>query len=149
MIHVRPGEARDIEAIVALQLRLARETEDLRLDRATVSDGVRAVVGDPAKGRYWLAEEEGETLGCLLTVPEWSDWRNGTVLWIHSLYVRPESRRRGVFRSLYAHLKGMVEADDSLKGLRLYVNRRNAAAKKVYEAMGMDGQHYEMFEWLA
>ncbi|HUU93394.1 MAG TPA: GNAT family N-acetyltransferase [Phycisphaerae bacterium] len=149
MIHVRPGEARDIEAIVALQLRLARETEDLRLDRAVVTRGVRAVVGDPAKGRYWLAEEDGETLGCLLTVPEWSDWRNGTVLWIHSLYVRPESRRRGVFRSLYAHLKGMVEADDSLKGLRLYVNRRNAAAKKVYEAMGMDGQHYEMFEWLA
>ena len=149
MIHVRAGETRDIETIVALQLRLARETEDLRLDRAVVTDGVRAVVGDPAKGRYWLAEEEGETLGCLLTVPEWSDWRNGTVLWIHSLYVRPESRRRGVFRSLYAHLKRMVEADESLKGLRLYVNRRNAAAKKVYEAMGMDSRHYEMFEWLA
>ena len=149
MIHVRAGEMRDIETIVALQLCLARETENLDLDRAVVTRGVRAVVGDPAKGWYWLAEEEGETLGCLLTVPEWSDWRNGTVLWIHSLYVRPESRRRGVFRSLYAHLKGMVEADDSLKGLRLYVNRHNAAAKKVYEAMGMDGRHYEMFEWLA
>ena len=149
MIHVRPGEARDIERIVEFQLRLARETEDVRLDRATVTDGVRAVIEDPAKGRYWLAEEDGEVAGCLLTLPEWSDWRNGTVLWIHSLYVRPESRRRGVFRSLYAHLKGTVEGDESLKGLRLYVNRRNAAAKKVYEAMGLDGRHYEMFEWLA
>jgi GNAT superfamily N-acetyltransferase len=149
MIHVRPGEARDIERIVEFQLRLARETEDVRLDRATVTDGVRAVVEDPAKGRYWLAEDDGEVAGCLLTLPEWSDWRNGTVLWIHSLYVRPESRRRGVFRSLYDHLKRAVEADESLKGLRLYVNRRNAAAKKVYDAMGMDGRHYEMFEWLA
>jgi len=148
MIHVRPGEARDIEHIVEFQLRLARETEDVRLDRATVTLGVRAVIEDPAKGRYWLAEEDGEVAGCLLTLPEWSDWRNGTVLWIHSLYVRPESRRRGVFRSLHAHLKQTVEADESLKGLRLYVNRRNAAAKKVYEAMGMDGRHYEMFEWL-
>lgn len=149
MIHVRPGEARDIETIVEFQLRLARETEDLDLDRASITQGVRAVVADAAKGRYWLAEEDGRVAGCLLTVPEWSDWRNGTVLWIHSLYVRPESRRRGVFRSLYQHLRQMVEADDSLKGLRLYVNRRNAAAKKVYEAMGMDGRHYEMFEWLA
>lgn len=149
MIHVRAGEKRDIDTIVALQLCLARETEDLRLDRAVVTDGVRAVVEDPAKGRYWLAEEDGEIAGCLLTVPEWSDWRNGAVLWIHSLYVPPESRRRGVFRSLYRHLRQMVEADDSLKGLRLYVNRRNAAAKKVYEAMGMDSRHYKMFEWLA
>ena len=148
MIHVRAGSQGDIDTIVAFQLRLARETEDLRLDRASVAQGVRAVVEDAAKGRYWLAEEDGRVLGCLLTVPEWSDWRNGTVLWIHSLYVRPESRRRGVFRSLYQHLRRMVEEDDSLKGLRLYVNRRNAAAKKVYEAMGMDGQHYEMFEWL-
>ena len=90
MIHVRPGEARDIERIVEFQLRLARETEDVRLDRATVTLGVRAVIEDPAKGRYWLAEEDGEVAGCLLTLPEWSDWRNGTVLWIHSLYVRPE-----------------------------------------------------------
>ena len=148
MIHVRAGSQGDIDTIVAVQLRLARETEDLRLDRASVAQGVRAVVEDAAKGRYWLAEEDGRVLGCLLTVPEWSDWRNGTILWIHSLYVRPESRRRGVFRSLYRHLRRMVEEDDSLKGLRLYVNRRNAAAKKVYEAMGMDGQHYEMFEWL-
>ena len=149
MIHVRAGSQGDVDTIVEFQLRLARETEDLRLDRAAVAQGVRAVVEDAAKGRYWLAEEDGRVLGCLLTVPEWSDWRNGTVLWIHSLYVRPESRRRGVFRSLYGHLRRMVEEDDSLKGLRLYVNRRNAAAKKVYEAMGMDGQHYDMFEWLA
>ena len=54
-----------------------------------------------------------------------------------------------MFRSLHAHLKRAVEADESLKGLRLYVNRRNAAAKRIYQAMGMDGRHYEMFEWLA
>lgn len=148
MIHVRPGEERDIETIVEFQLRLALETEDLRLDRATVAQGVRAAMADAAKGRYWLAEDDGQVVGCLLATAEWSDWRNGAVLWIQSLYVRPESRGRGVFRSLYARLRSTVEADDSLKGLRLYVNRENAAAKKVYEAMGMDSRHYEMYEWL-
>jgi len=147
-IQVRPASADEADTIVEFQLRLALETENLRLDRATVSQGVRAVFDDPTKGRYWLAEADGKVVGCLLLVPEWSDWRNGTVLWIHSVYVRPESRRRGVFRALYEHLRRMVEADDRLKGLRLFVEKGNLPAKGTYEAMGMDGEHYQMYEWL-
>jgi GNAT superfamily N-acetyltransferase len=147
-IQVRPASADEADTIVEFQLRLALETENLRLDRATVSQGVRAVFDDATKGRYWLAEADGKVAGCLLLVPEWSDWRNGTVLWIHSVYVRPESRRRGVFRALYEHLRRMVEADDRLKGLRLFVEKGNLPAKGTYEAMGMDGRHYQTYEWL-
>jgi GNAT superfamily N-acetyltransferase len=109
---------------------------------------VQRVFDEPSIGRYWLAEADGDVVGCLLILPEWSDWRNGTVLWIHSLYVRPDHRRRGVFRALYEHLRGVVEADESLKGLRLYVEKANAAARRAYEAVGMDGEHYRLYEWL-
>jgi GNAT superfamily N-acetyltransferase len=148
VIRIRPAREADAETIVDFQIRMARETEDLHLDAATASEGVRAVFAEPARGRYWLAEVDGQVAACLLTVPEWSDWRNGTVLWIHSLYVRPEFRRRGIFARLYGHLREMVEADTALKGLRLYVDRTNAAARKAYEAMGMDGEHYQTYEWL-
>jgi RimJ/RimL family protein N-acetyltransferase len=30
----------------------------------------------------------------------------------------------------------------------LYVEKRNAAAQKVYERLGMSREHYEMFEWM-
>lgn len=70
------------------------------------------------------------------------------MLWIHSVYVVPAFRRRGVFRAFYGHLRRQVEADDALKGLRLFVDRSNAAARAVYEAMGMDGEHYRTYEWL-
>jgi len=149
MVHIRSGSPADAETIAEFQLRMARETEGLALDEATVSRGVRAVFDDPARGRYWLAEIDGQVAACLLTVPEWSDWRNGTVLWIHSLYVRPEFRKRGVFRGLYEHLRGLVEADEALKGLRLYVETSNVSARKAYEAMGLDCEHYRMYEWLA
>ena len=148
MIEVRPARPDDAAAIADFQIRMAHESEGMALDPATVSRGVRAVFDDPAKGGYWVAEEAGRVVACLLTIPEWSDWRNATVLWIHSLYVVPEARRRGVFRALFTTLKGMVERSPELAGLRLYVEKGNAAARTVYETLGMTAEHYDLYEWL-
>ena len=54
--------------------------------------------GRPAQGALFVAEEEGTCSGQLMLTFEWSDWRNGWIWWIQSVYVRPEARRRGVFR---------------------------------------------------
>jgi ribosomal protein S18 acetylase RimI-like enzyme len=147
-LRVRVAQPGDAKAIVEFQLRMARETEDLELDPGTVTRGVAAVFADPGKGAYWVAERAGEVVGGLLTTFEWSDWRNGVVLWIQSVYVVPEERGRGVYRALYEHLRRRVEADSDLKGIRLYVEKRNEAAQRVYERLGMTREHYEMFEWL-
>ena len=148
MIEIRRGRRKDASNIIDFQIRMAKETEDFALDRPTAEKGVHAVFDDPHKGAYWIAESDNEVVGCLLTVPEWSDWRNGTVLWIHSVYVIPRARRRGVFRMMYETLKNAVEQSADLRGLRLYVERENERAQKTYNAMGMDGNHYKMFEWM-
>jgi ribosomal protein S18 acetylase RimI-like enzyme len=147
-LEIRPALPGDAPAIAEFQIRMARETEELDLDRETVTRGVEAIFADPAKGTYWIAERAGRIVGCLLTTYEWSDWRNGTVLWIQSLYVPPEERGRGVYRALYDHLKRRVELDPSLKGIRLYVDRRNALAQQVYARLGMTREHYDLFEWM-
>ncbi|HXH31085.1 MAG TPA: GNAT family N-acetyltransferase [Bacteriovoracaceae bacterium] len=147
-IKIRPGLLFDISTIANFQVKMAWETENFKLDIPVVEAGVAAVFDDPSKGKYWLAEVDGRVAGCLLTVPEWSDWRNGTVLWIHSVYVVPESRKNGVYKALYQHLKDMVEASTDLRGLRLYVDKTNAAAQDVYESLGMSGEHYHLFEWM-
>jgi ribosomal protein S18 acetylase RimI-like enzyme len=147
-IKIRPGLLFDIDTIADFQVRMALETENLKLDPPTVLKGVAAVMDDPSKGKYWLAEMGGEVVGCLLTVPEWSDWRNGTVLWIHSVFVIPKARKMGVYKSLYSHLKVMVQNSNDLRGLRLYVDKTNLNAQKVYESLGMSGEHYHLFEWL-
>ena len=148
MIEIRRGRREDAPYIIDFQIRMAKEAEDLTLDRPTVEKGVQAVFDDPHKGAYWIAELDGKVAGCLLTVPEWSDWRNGTVLWIHSVYVIPSARRRGIFRMMYETLKTMVKQSADLRGLRLYVERENERAQKTYHAMGMDGNHYKLFEWM-
>jgi ribosomal protein S18 acetylase RimI-like enzyme len=147
-LSIRPGEPGDAAAIVDFQLRMARETEELGLDPDTLSRGVAAVFADPAKGRYWIAERGRKTVGCLLTTYEWSDWRNGVILWIQSVYVIPEERGRGVYRALYERVKRQVDESRDLKGIRLYVEKRNTAAQRVYERLGMTREHYDLFEWL-
>jgi GNAT superfamily N-acetyltransferase len=147
-VQVRPARREDASTLVEFQLRLAEESEGMTLDRPTVGRGVRAVFDDPTKGRYWVAEADGRAVGCLLAVPEWSDWRCATVLWIHSLYVLPEARRQGVFKALYGHLKRQVEESPDLTGLRLYVDKANQAAQQVYQALGMTREHYHLYEWM-
>lgn len=148
MIQIRQGIRSDLEVIVGFQLAMARETESLELDRPTVMKGVQAIFDDPAKGTYWVATQERLIIGCLLVIPEWSDWRNGMIWWVHSVYVSPEHRRRGVFRMMYDHLAQQVRTRGDLRGLRLYVEKANHVAQRVYAELGMTDEHYAMYEWL-
>jgi GNAT superfamily N-acetyltransferase len=148
MIKIRKAKLGDSESIVELQLQMAQETEGLELNRDVVTKGVRGVFEEPARGTYWVAEEKDKILGVLLAIPEWSDWRNGTVLWIHSLYIVPEARMSGIFKKLYLNLKQQVMQSPELVGLRLYVDRQNKSAQRVYDKLGMNKDHYELYEWL-
>lgn len=147
-IKIRPGLLFDIEQIASFQISMALETENMKLDPQVVRLGVAAVIDDPSKGKYWLAECDGNVVGCLLTVPEWSDWRNGTVLWIHSVYISPEFRHKGIYKKLYEHIKDMVQSSPDLRGIRLYVDKTNINAQKVYQTLGMSNDHYSLFEWM-
>ena len=145
---VRKAKNQDINSILEFQLAMAKETENTDLNPETVKNGVTAVLNDSNKGCYYVAEKEGKILGSLLTTFEWSDWRNGTILWIQSVYVVPEYRRKGVYSSLYSHVRQLVLQDNGLKGIRLYAEKSNLTAQKAYKKLGMNADHYITFEWL-
>lgn len=138
----------NLEFIVNSQLKMALETENLELSRDTVTKGVQAVFDDPQKGRYLICKDGGIPCSVLIIINEWSDWRNGNVLWIHSVYVEKEFRGKAVFKSMYEFLNNMVKEDINLAGLRLYVDKTNTNAISVYKKIGMSDEHYYMFEWL-
>jgi ribosomal protein S18 acetylase RimI-like enzyme len=144
----RDATRADAAVIVEFQRAMARETEDIDLHAEVCRRGVAAVFDDPSRGRYFVAEAGGGVIASLLITFEWSDWRNGVVWWIQSVYVRPEFRRRGIYAGLYSQVKRIAESDPAVKGIRLYVDRRNSAAQEVYRRLGMDGEHYRVFEWM-
>ena len=145
MAVIRPARSEDLESLVAGNLALAEESENVRLDRETLRAGIRALLDARAPGRYWVAEADGAVVGQLLITFEWSDWRNCMVWWIQSVYVAPAARHRGVFRALYEHAKREAQAQGA-GGLRLYVDVTNHRAQSVYAALGMKGDHYRVFE---
>jgi len=144
----RAARGQDIPAIVQFQLAMARETEGLVLDEDICTAGVRAVFGHPERGLYYVGEINHIVAGSMLITYEWSDWRNGVVWWIQSVYVLPQFRRQGIYRGLYSCIQAMARADESVRAIRLYVDRRNISAQKLYESLGMNGDHYQVFEWV-
>lgn len=145
---VRQANISDKNTIAEFQVLMAHETENIQLDQKIVMAGVSAVFNDPSKGKYYIAEEDEMVVASVLTTYEWSDWRNGTIIWLQSVYVLPEFRKKGIFKALYNYIQNQSLSDNNIKGIRLYVEKKNIPAQAVYEKLGMDAEHYQLYEWL-
>lgn len=148
MLDIKTGNAEDMQTIANFQVLMAMETENFKLDLETVKKGITYFFQNPAMGKYLIVKEGKETVGCMLIQYEWSDWRNAKVIWLHSVYVVPEYRKKGAFKMLYEHVENMVKESEEFTGIRLFVDKTNTKAQQVYKKMGMTSEHYELFEWL-
>ena len=142
---IRPATVADEDVIVRSNAALAWESEAKALDEPTLRAGVRAVLADPHKGFYTVAEAGGAVVGQILITFEYSDWRHGWYWWIQSVYVDAAARRHGVFRALFEHLKATATADPTVIGLRLYMEDDNDRARKTYLGVGMEVEPYRLF----
>ena len=145
---VREAKLSDIPTLLDFQLKMALETENIQLEIQPLTQGMNRLFRDPTKGKYYVAEEENEVVGCLMITSEWSEWRCGAIYWIQSVYVAAPFRKKGVFTKMYEHIRQLVTEDPDLKGIRLYVDKSNDGASHVYRGLGMNGEHYTVFEWM-
>lgn len=146
-VSIRTASPADVADLVAWNVAMAWETEHKRLDPERLRRGVSAVLEQPRRGFYLIAEMDGTAAGGLLVTYEWSDWRGGDFWWIQSVYVAHAARRGGAFRALYADVAQRAAAAGAV-GLRLYVETENQRAQATYEGLGMRRCHYFMYEAL-
>jgi len=144
-IEIRAAEKADVGRIVLFNQAMAKETEGRDLDRSTLTRGVEALLKDPSKGRYYVAIRGDEIVGQVMVTTEWSDWRNGAVWWLQSVYVSKRYRREGVYRGLHEHVRAAALEEKAI-GIRLYVERDNVGAQSTYRSLGMKASQYLMFE---
>jgi len=145
-ILIRDAEPTDWAAIAEYNRLLATETEDKELDWDVISEGVKKVLGDIHKGRYFVAEAEGRIIATTMITYEWSDWRDGWIWWIQSVYVHPDFRGQGVFSGLYRHVEALAEASGEVRAIRLYVLTSNKRARATYHKLGMAETGYTVLE---
>ena len=144
-IVIREAKYSDLPFLVANNLAMAVEAEGINLDSAILEMGVCAVFDDCTRGVYLIAEVDGTPAGSLLITKEWSDWRCCWYMWIQSVYVLPQFRRQGVYTTLYKRVLECAEKHNA-SAVRLYVERENVNAIRVYEKLGMSKSHYDLYE---
>jgi GNAT superfamily N-acetyltransferase len=142
---IRRARLTDAPTITAFNAAMALETENLMLDPVILAAGVRAGLEDESKARYFVAEIGGIVVGQLMLTLEWSDWRNGEIWWIQSVYVHPQARRKGIFSAIYRHVESLARESKAV-GLRLYVEQHNHAGQQTYTQLGMGLTEYLVME---
>lgn len=145
-ISIREGSISDTPTISRFQQQMALETESKILKESTIRKGVESVLKCPNKGFYIIAETDSQIIGSLLVTFEWSDWRNGWFFWIQSVFVDAKYRRQGVYRVMHSEVIRRTKASGNCCGIRLYVEKDNKNAQKVYKTLGMHETDYYLYE---
>jgi GNAT superfamily N-acetyltransferase len=151
-LTVREATLEDLETLTEFSAAMALETERRTLDRARLRMGTQAVIGQPERGQYFVADLQQEasadtvTMGQLLITYEWSDWRNAQFWWIQSVYVHPTWRRQGVYRHMHRTILDLARSRANVCGVRLYVEGNNRVAKHVYDRVGLSLSTYQIYE---
>jgi len=136
----------DVLKIAEFNVAMALETENKTLDLDIVSKGVSYIFQNSEYGFYVVARHQGQAVGWLMITYEWSDWRNGFFCWIQSVYVEPNHRRKGLYRSMYDFVKGYAAEHSHICGFRLYAEKDNDRAQETYKKLGMEKTDYLIFE---
>jgi len=147
MVLIRSARTSDRLSLVRFNQALARETEDHELSGDVLDRGIRRLMDQPAYGFYVVAtprEQPDEVIGCTMITYEWSDWRDGVIWWIQSVFVERDWRGQGVFRSLLTHLENRARREPDVRGLRLYVEDANHHAHRTYDRLGLESASYSV-----
>ena len=145
-MRIRRATSQDAEVLAEFNCRLASETEGKTLNRETVSSGVANGLSAGDEVAYFVAEVEARVVGQLMLTREWSDWRDGWIYWLQSVYVHADFRGQGVFRQLLQHVQRLLQQRGDVACLRLYVEEENQPAIETYRRLGFQDPGYRVME---
>lgn len=145
IMKVRRANPNDVDAIVSQNMSLAKESENIILNKERVFAGVHALLSDKNKGFYVVAEENNHIIGQLMITVEWSDWRNKPIWWIQSVYIQKEWRNKKVFTQLLDFIRKQA-LEQNVAFLRLYVHKDNYTAIQVYEKSKWNQEPYLFYQ---
>jgi GNAT superfamily N-acetyltransferase len=108
MLSIRPATIEDAPQLAAMIRELA-EFEHLDHEmNTTAEDLVRDGFGEQPKFRAVLALWDGEPVGYAVFFEFYSSFQGRAGLFLDDLFVRPSFRKRGIGKSLLAHVAGIA-----------------------------------------
>jgi GNAT superfamily N-acetyltransferase len=144
MLSIRPATTADIPLILELIRELAAYEREPDKAIATAEDLLRDgfTPGTAPKFRVVIAEWEGQPVGFALFFYNYSTWWGRAGIHLEDLFVRPESRGKGIGKALLVHL-AKIAVSENCRRLEWQVLDWNKPAIDFYESLG--AKH--MKEW--
>ena len=144
---VRNAKLDDLDNLVEFVIAEANEAEGIIKSSEIVLNGIKAGLENPGIARYWIIENEnGNPVGNVSVVKEWSDWNCAFYWWIQSMFLLPNYRGIGLMKTLLKEVKLAAENENAIE-LRLYVHKDNDRAIKAYKKVGFCNTDYNMMIW--
>ncbi len=139
---IRLATPQDIALVEELDRLSTSPTRDIHRDMEKYFGSV-----DPSTHEHtfiFLAEIDGEPAGkAELMLPPPEDMQ--AVGYIKRVVVHPNFRGRGLAQRLMQHIIQFARSGYHLKAVDLHVWEENHAAIRLYEALGFDLQHRELY----
>lgn len=141
---VREAHLDDLDTLVTFTISEARHAEGIETNPGTVRKGVKAALDDPSIAMYWVLEDqEGEIIGNVSVVKEWSNWNAGFFWWVQSMFIAPEYRGQKLMSHLIEAVREAAIKENALD-VRLLVHQENRRAQKAYLKEGFSNTPYEI-----
>lgn len=135
MVDVGPARLDELPRLVALLAILFSQEAEFMPDAAKQAQGLRAILEDPAKGRVFVAREDGRVVAMASLLCTVSTAEGGPAAWFEDLVVDPAHRGRGIGSALLSYVVSEARKQGALR-LTLLTDMQNAAAHAFYRKLG-------------
>jgi ribosomal protein S18 acetylase RimI-like enzyme len=136
-VTIRPAEAPDCDLIADMVRRLAADTGQSTIPKATGDDLRSAAFGPDAVVRLHVAEKAGTVVGAIVGTTIYSTWRAGRGLYVVDLFVEDGHRDDRIGARLLAAAAREARADGAVF-VKLEVVAGNDDAKRFYRRLGFE-----------
>jgi GNAT superfamily N-acetyltransferase len=103
-VRLRPASAEDVPVILGFIRELAtfeREPDAVKMTEAQLRE---ALFGEPRRAEALLVETEAGAVGFAIWFESFNTWTGRPSLYLEDIYLRPQVRKRGIGKAIFAHL---------------------------------------------
>lgn len=109
--------------------------DQIPFDERDVHRGLQALLEDPALGRAWLMEQEGNPAGYAVLTFGYDHEFGGRIGTLTDFYLKPEFRGRGIGTEALLFVEAQAKRL-GLGAIELQTTRHNILAQKLYGKLG-------------